>query len=408
VPLQLEEVTSPRFDFTRVPKETILRQMVEDCLEAANNLPRIDQVASGKLSKPVAYHLLAETYISLGEYDNAIAAANEVINNSSLALMTERFGSLRNQPGDVYWDLFRVNNQNRSQGNTEGIWVIQYEVDVLGGLLESGGGRDNLLERLVAPANNALQTPDGFPALLRGLGASTLNAGGRGAGQIQPTEYYLYSIWGLNPADDNRIVNNPDIRTNAMNIVRDFIYTDPRSAFFGLSLIDYPGRNWRPGQFWRWYPFPSKITTPGQHPEGVIEDAANLTLRPTAGPTYRDVYYIRLPETILLRAEAFLRKGDLLNAANDVNIIRARADAVPATPAEMNVDYILDERARELTFEESRRITLARMDLLVERVRKYNPLNGPQIQDHHRVFPVPFSEIEANKDAAFIQNPGYN
>lgn len=411
VPLQLEEVTSPRFNFTRTPKEVVLRQIIEDGLEAANILPAIQQVVDGRLSKPVAYHLLAETYISLGEYDKAIAAATEVIDNSGLALMTERFGSLRNQPGDVYWDLFRVNNQNRSQGNTEGIWVIQYELDVLGGGLESAGGvgarRLNRLERCVTPANNALQSPDNRPALLNGLGASTLNAGGRGAGFIQPSEYFLYDIWGLNPKDDNRIVTNPDIRTSSFNIVRDFIYSDPRSAFFGLSIIDHPGANWRPGQFWRWYPYPSKITTPGQHPEGLMEDPANLTLKPTAGATYRDVYYIRLPETILLRAEAHVRKGDFPNAANDVNIIRDRANAVPATPAEMNIDYILDERARELTFEESRRITLARMGLLVERVRKYNPLNGPQIQDHHSLFPVPFSEIEANKDAELTQNPGY-
>lgn len=412
VPLELEEVTSPRFDFDRALKETVLRQIIEDAQEAAANLPAIDQVVNGKISKPVAYHLLAETFISLGEYDNAISAANEVINNSGLSLMTERFGSLRSEPGDVYWDLFRVNNQNRLQGNTEGIWVIQYELDVLGGGLESSGGaganRLNRLERCVTPANNSLRSPDNRPALLNGLGASTLNAGGRGAGFIQPTEYYLYNIWGLDPADDNRIVNSPDIRTSAFNIVRDFIYSDPSSAFFGQSIYDAPGANWRPGQFWRWYPFPSKITTPGQHPEGLLENPSNLTLRATAGATYRDVYLIRLPETILLRAEAFVRKGDFSNAASDVNIIRARSNAVPATPAEMNIDYILDERARELTFEESRRITLTRMDLLVQRVRMYNPLNGSQIQDHHRLFPIPFSEIEVNKDVVLTQNPGYN
>nr|MBI1229395.1 RagB/SusD family nutrient uptake outer membrane protein [Cytophagales bacterium] len=413
VPLQLEEIITPKFDFIRNSKETVLRQIVQDCKEAVINLPTLDQALNGKLTKPVAYHLLAETYIALGEYENAVEAANEVIDNSGLALMRERFGSLRNQPGDVYWDLFRVNNQNRSQGNTEGIWVIQYELDVLGGALESSGGegdsRLNRLERCIGPASWSLRTPDELSATPNGLGASTLNGGGRGVGFIMPTDYYLYGIWGLNPEDDNRIiVNNPDIRTSEINIVRDFKYTNPKSEYFGLSLIDHPGLNWRPGQFFRWYPFPSKITTPGQHPEGLIENASDLTLRATAGATYRDVYYIRLPETILLRAEAYVKMGDVTSAAADVNLIRSRANARLAAPEEMDIDYILDERARELAFEESRRITLARMDLLVERVRKYNPRNGPQIQEYHRVFPVPFSEIEANKDAELGQNPGYN
>lgn len=407
VPLVLEEATAPKSNFTRAPKEEVLKQIVADATDAAANLPNVDAVKDGKLSKAVANHLLAETYIVLKDYDKAIAAATEVIEKSNLKLMMERFGSLKNSPGDVFYDLFRVGNQNRKSGNTESIWVIQYELDVIGGVLTSSGSPMNNLERCVAPAVFSISDPDGKGALLDNASASTLNSGGRGVSFVQPSDYYLYDIWGLDPKKDNRKVESTDIRTSSFNIVRDFIYTNPLSPkYFNKSLIDFPAPNWKSAT-WRWYPYPSKVTTPGQHPLGVLADPVKLTLKASAGPTFRDMYMIRLPETILLRAEAYLLKGDAAKAATDINLIRNRAKATPVTPAEVSLDYILDERARELIFEEDRRVTLSRMGKLVERVRKYNPLNKGNIQDFHALFPIPYSEIEANKDGKLEQNPGY-
>lgn len=407
VPLILEEATAPKSDFTRAPKEEVLKQIVADATEAATNLPNVDAAKDGKLNKAVANHLLAETYIMQKDYDKAITAATEVIEKSNLKLMTERFGSLRTQPGDVFYDLFRVGNQNRKSGNMESIWVIQYELDVIGGVLTSSGSPMNNLERCVAPAVFSISDPDGKGALLDNASASTLNSGGRGVSFVQPSDYYLYEVWGLDPKKDNRKVESTDIRTSSFNIVRDFIYTNPLSPkYFNKSMIDFPAPNWKSAA-WRWYPYPSKVTTPGQHPVGVIADPVKLTLKTSAGPTFRDMYMIRLPETILLRAEAYLLKGDAAKATADINIIRNRAKATPATPAQVTLDYILDERARELIFEEDRRVTLSRMGKLVERVKKYNPLNAPNIQPFHALFPIPFSEIEANKDGKLEQNPGY-
>jgi hypothetical protein len=76
----------------------------------------------------------------------------------------------------------------------------------------------------------------------------------------------------------------------------------------------------------------------------------------------------------------------------------------------VNLDYILDERARELYGEECRMMTLRRMGKLVERVRELNnnPLNpGLNIQDYHVLFPIPQSQIDLNIDAVIQQNPGY-
>lgn len=408
VPLIVNEINTPTTNFTRTPKADVLKQIIADATDAAADLPAIDAVKDGRLSKPVANHLLAEVYIEVKDYDKAIAAATEVIEKSNLKLMTDRFGSLKSQPGDVFYDLFRVGNQNRKSGNTESIWVIQYENDVIGGGLTSAGGALNNLERVAAPAVFSLVAPDGKSSLLDNLSASTLNSGGRGVSFVQPTNYWTYDIWGLDVTKDNRKVTSTDIRTSPFNIVRDFIYTNPASAQFGKSIIDFPATNWIPvAQKWRWYPYPSKVTTPGQHPTGLYQDAAKLTLKSSAGQTFRDMYMIRLPETILLRAEAQLLKGNAALAAADINIVRNRAKAVPVTAGEVTLDYILDERARELMFEEDRRITLVRMGKLVERVKKFNALSGPTIQDYHALFPIPFSEIQANKDGKLEQNPGY-
>jgi starch-binding outer membrane protein, SusD/RagB family len=408
VPLILEEVAKPKSDFTRATKEAVLKQIVDDLTDAATNLPNVDAVKDGKVSKAVANHLLAETYIALKDYDKAIAAATEVIEKSNLKLMTDRFGSLRTQPGDVFYDLFRVGNQNRKSGNLESIWVAQYENDVIGGVLTSSGTPMNNLERVVAPAVFSISGSDAKPLMIDGASQSTINGGGRGVSFVQPTNYWTYEIWGLDPKKDNRKLDTTitDIRTSPFNISRDLIYTNPASKFFGTSIIDNKAPNWVAAS-WRWYPYPTKVTTPGQHPVGVIQDPAKLTLKTVAGPTFRDMYLIRLPETILLRAEAHLLKGDAAKAAIDINLVRARAKAKLVVAADVTLDYILDERARELVFEEDRRITLSRMGKLVERAKKYNQLSGPTVQPFHALFPIPFSEIEANKDAKLEQNPGY-
>jgi hypothetical protein len=133
---------------------------------------------------------------------------------------------------------------------------------------------------------------------------------------------------------------------------------------------------------------------------------------------YRESYVFRLAETYLLRAEAYLGKGDKTGAAKDINIVRARSNVPLADASMVDIDYLLDERLRELCFEEFRVITLCRMGKLVDRTRKYNTVyygkdrkafesSGTSMQDYHNLWPIPFSEIERNIDAKLEQNPGY-
>jgi hypothetical protein len=125
------------------------------------------------------------------------------------------------------------------------------------------------------------------------------------------------------------------------------------------------------------------------------------------GSTSNDFIVMRLAETYLLRAEAYFRKGDLEQAAADINVLRSRANASLIGPEAVSIDFILDERARELIIEEQRRRTLVRMGVLYDRVRRYNPSSATTIQPHHELWPIPQHVIDSNTGAILEQNPGY-
>ena len=62
---------------------------------------------------------------------------------------------------------------------------------------------------------------------------------------------------------------------------------------------------------------------------------------------------------------------------------------------DVTLDFILDERGRELIGEGHRWMDLTRTNTLVERVRKYNPVGGLNIQDFHIVIPIPQDQIDS-------------
>jgi hypothetical protein len=71
------------------------------------------------------------------------------------------------------------------------------------------------------------------------------------------------------------------------------------------------------------------------------------------------------------------------------------------------MDYILDERVRELIGETHRRFELVRTGKLLERVRRLNPVSKLTIRDNQVRWPVPQTAIDANSGAVLTQNPGY-
>lgn len=425
VPLELNEVISPKTDYVRASKEETLQQAISDVKYAAETLQDITEVKDGEISSPAAYHLLSELYLAAGEYQNAADAATKVIDNPALGLMKNRFGTRSTEtPGDVYWDLYRQGNQNREGGNTESIWVIQFETDVPGGSTTTASIWDTNYrwERNCAPYTGNVRyrlTENGqitdYSPFLWPVGDYT---GGRGIGWAISTKYFSNTIW----EDDF----NGDIRNANHNFVRRFAINNPEfKEKFGIDTIDVenpianlivggdgssteiPGRSL--------YAYQSKCTSPYNHPDNLYEDPKTYKLKNAAGMSFADQYMFRLAETYLLRAEAYFMLGDKKNAAKDINEVRNRAHAKPATEVQINMDYILDERMRELGIEEKRRITLMRTGTLYDRVMKCNPYyanaetcgDGVGMLPKYNIWPIPQAVREANTGAVLEQNPEY-
>lgn len=115
----------------------------------------------------------------------------------------------------------------------------------------------------------------------------------------------------------------------------------------------------------------------------------------------------------LIAAEAEINLGNNTKAAELINVVRTRA-AQPGKTADMqvtagniNLDFILDERAREFAGEQLRWFDLKRTGKLVERVKKYNPSAAGFVQDYHILRPIPQKQVDAvTNKSEFVQNPG--
>jgi starch-binding outer membrane protein, SusD/RagB family len=433
VPLVLEETNSPKKDYTRAPRKEVWEMCKQDLEEAALNLPGPNSVAKqGSLSDAAAYHLLSEICISLKMWPEAIEAAGKVINHpDGFALMKNRFGTRAGETkGDCWWDLFRKGNQLRSAGNTESILVFDYDLTLR---LSGKGGCGNQIEQRGNPAYSKLKDPDGEAVFIGKEKTADYGAGKNGS--FRPSEYMLDSVWNV-----HKNGTAADLRNSNVNIIRDVICNNPFSKFFGIAVVKAGFVNPSPFEDVRealgvkhstkaWYPIMGKFITPNNYPPLMMlsedEDAwkkisADLVkggfppldagyklLNGEAGDLDRDVYGIRLAETYLLRAEAYLGDGQLDKAADDINEVRERAHATPVTSNEVNIDYILDERIRELYFEENRTVTLSRLGMNYDRVKRCDPVKRDFIQPYHNFYPIPYGEIEKNVTGILEQNEGY-
>ena len=406
-PIVLEETTSPHFNYQSATQEEIYKQCKEDLLFAVQWMPEIDNQKGGRASNVAARHLLSEILICLKDYNGAVEQATAVINNPSMSLMTERFGKLKDftfegydyqgekEPwGDVYWDLFRENNFNRIDGNKECIWNVQFDVELQGGGNTGVSGGNFGLERWFGAAWWSQKDLDGTPNWLKDI------LGGRPVGAVSPTKYAAEQIWQYKDSW------NKDIRNSKYNMKREYYWTNPNGRFYGQLMTEETLGD-KATSFQVTDPTYMKIIAAQHH--GQFKDATSGETHDN-GRIYKDWYIMRLAETYLLRAEANLLAGKADAAAADINAVRNRANATPVTASDVNIDLILDERARELYLEDFRLNTLMRMNKLVEYLMKYNPKviqAGYKLDDHLNKLPVPNSEIEANKEGGLVQNDGY-
>ncbi len=419
VPLVLQETKAPKFDFVRAPQNDIYLQCKADLEFATQNMPTIDQLKGGRAPREAAYHLLAEVDICLKDYPGAIAAANAVINGGKNSLMNARFGVNKNftfsgytysgkaKPwGDVYWDLFQEGNFNFKEGNKEAIWNISQDPTIKGG--------DNATDP--GTAGGGSSTSGGSFVMDRWWGPIPWQAKdnknvanwimdtlqGRPVATIIVSDYAANKIWQFK-GDFAK-----DMRNSEYNIQRNYYYTNPASTLYKQQITQANCDAttlalWDPRMSPHFKKFVNAV------PRGLATDATSKRKNDN-GRTWKDWYIMRLSETYLLRAEAYMLKGDPGSAANDINAIRIRAKATPVDAGDVNMDLILDERARELYGEEFRLNTLMRTGKLVEYLNKYNGYlldNKLTAPAYVSKLPIPRKEIESNTGAVLGQNPGY-
>jgi hypothetical protein len=192
--------------------------------------------------------------------------------------------------------------------------------------------------------------------------------------------------------------------------------TNPGTYFgaSGAGYADYDGYNDQNKYYPALYKFRSSQPRPGNDPNV-------MSVRPFI------VY--RLAETYLIAAEAAFKLNNTTAAVDMINVVRTRAAADASKVAAMTattaadlaargIDYILDERSRELAGEQMRWTDLVRTKKLIERVNLYNnyPARpGAQIpapQAFHVLRPIPQGQIDASVDPTtdngkYPQNPGY-
>ena len=368
VPLNLEESSGEkiRTDWERTPVAQVREQMEKDLLFAEEHLPNVSP-RSDRLNKAVARHYLSELYLAMGQPDRAEQKAEAVINSGDYRLVTSRYGIRASQPGVPFMDQFLDGNVNRHQGNTEVLWAFQYQQFV-----EGGAPRGNILRR--EWGNRYWQLP--------GLVIS-LEYGGRGIGRDAITKW---SIDNYEPRDD---------RGSHFAIRKFYLFNNPATLPAGKALGDTIHLRWERERTSSW-DWPQTRKWDWGDPNNLANSDA-----------YNDVPYLRLAETYLLAAEAELKLGKVAEAAEHLNVVRRRSRASDVAPAQVTLDFILDERARELLTEEHRRYTLLRTGKWLERTRRFNPISAPHVAEHNVLFPIPQSVIDANLDRKMEQNPGY-
>lgn len=127
-----------------------------------------------------------------------------------------------------------------------------------------------------------------------------------------------------------------------------------------------------------------------------------------------DFPMFRLADVYLMYAEAALRGGgDMGKALEYLNKVRRRAFAGSTegdiSQAELTLEYLIDERARELHWEGHRRTDLIRFGLFTGDTYlwpwKGNLQVGRATDVRNKLYPIPDSDIAANPN--LVQNPGY-
>jgi starch-binding outer membrane protein, SusD/RagB family len=393
IDLQLSENIVPNKKVSRAPVSEVYAAIIAD-LEAA--IPDLEggkvSVQYGRATRAAAQNLLGKVYLTRATSEAKQAddyAKAEALFKSVLA-----YGfTLLPQYSQVY--------QFGNERNDEVIWSIQYTRDPL----TNGGGNNSHVFFLMEYDVQA------------GMRRDTQN--GRPFKRYRMTPYAINTVFGERVNDSRYKASFIDVyysnRPGTFNT--SFDLSKPTVTFAeGDTAIYIPGFEMPLAERAK---KKYQVLVPSRYDERLFPglkkhlDPGRADLTQFEGG--RDFIAMRLGETYLRLAEAQLKQNKVAEATATINVLRrraafpGRADAMEITPAQMTMNFLMEESARELTGEQFRWLDLKRWGVLVERVKLYNAQGAPNIKDFHVLRPIPQNQIDRAEGGltGFPQNPGY-
>ncbi|SFC69972.1 RagB/SusD family nutrient uptake outer membrane protein [Spirosoma endophyticum] len=453
VPLSTEFITVPSQAASRQPVAQVYELIIKDLTEAAADLPNQPTAPFlGKAAtKPVAQLLLAKAYLTRGWLNNTAAdftqaatlCADIIANKSTYGL------DLWQDYGDAF---VPANDYGK-----ETMFVSDHMLDpkygyYKVGAAEGGGFANNLSPWFTNwnyPNNSGINSFKSATGAYVNSGTSLMirdSQYGRPYTRMRPNSDKLKTganagkNYFLDQAFTNRTVDSRFMNSfYTVYIANTAVTNTPTTAnnSRGIGYTTVVGADtavWLPDfevagapQFIGTRPFKGIVVPPSLWDNGIFP-ALKKFMDPSRGanfndPSTRPCVLYRFADVYLTGAEAYLKAGDATKAAAMLNTVRQRAayrktntaaqntaaaTAMAITAADVTVDFILDERSRELFGEWQRWHDLVRTRSLVRRVKAWNQEAAPYIQDYHMLRPIPQTQIDRVVEGPkFPQNPGY-
>lgn len=454
-PFVTEEATVGSTQPKSASADSVFSYIESELKDVANKLPAPQQNEYARADRAAAWTLLtklylnAEVYIGESHYDDAVTYANKVISQGNYTLEND-YGNLfladNDQANGIIFPIAFDGANTKTFGGTS--YIVHA---ALGGEMDEAdfGVSGSWAGNRVTPVFVDKFDDNQFS------GKTTSNPGSKPQIYV-PGGYQSNSGYGSdwNPSDAPPLVSENSNSVykghvyvkeagSELKFTEDQTFNDDYGDNNGDGTLDKGGDN-------------IKVKKPGLHTitvdlntmEYSLESADDRNMLFTEGqtkdipdlPEFTNGYAIskwknitsdgekgsdansvdidfpmfRLADVYLMYAEATLRgnSGDMSKAVNLVNDLRERSygsNVADISSSDLDLDFILDERARELYWEGHRRTDLIRYGKFTGSDYSWSwkgkTQNGSATNDTYNLYPIPASDLNSNNNLE--QNPGY-